>query len=114
MDMKRKKELLETYKNRKPEMGILAFCCIAAQKTFLCSSKDINASINRNRLQLSIGQHPNGALQSLWNQFGESGFEISTMQQLKYKDPNEDHADELKKMLDQCIEANPAYRRIYP
>lgn len=35
MDMKRKKQLLEEYKNRRPEMGVISYRCIATNESFL-------------------------------------------------------------------------------
>lgn len=34
MDMKRKKQLLEEYKNRRPEMGVISYRCLATNESF--------------------------------------------------------------------------------
>ena len=34
MDLKRKKELLEAYRDRHPEMGVISFRCIETDETF--------------------------------------------------------------------------------
>ena len=86
MNTERRKQLLEEYKNRKPEMGILSFNCNATGEKYLCQSKDMNAHINSNVFQLSAKTHPNKKLQELWNQYGKAGFKISVMRVLKYED----------------------------
>lgn len=112
MDMKRKKQLLEEYRNRKPEMGIISFCCKEAKETFLCISKDTKANINGSRFKLSANSHPNKRMQELWNQYGESGFEISVVRVLKYEDPKADHTEELEKLLIQCLDLDNSARRM--
>lgn len=113
MDMKRKKQLLEEYENRKPEMGIISFCCITTKDVFLGISKDIPADFNSNRFKLSANWHPNKRLQELWNKFGESSFKLSVLKILKYEDPKADHTDELEKLCEKCLLANTTARRIW-
>lgn len=112
MDMQRKKQLLEEYKNRKPEMGIISLHSAATGETFLGISKDTRADFNSNRFKLAANWHPNKRLQELWNQYGENNFELSVIQVLKYEDPRADHTEELKKLLIRCLELNSDARRI--
>ena len=71
MDTKRKKELLQQWKNRHPEMGVISFRCKKTGESFLGISKDTKADFNSNRFQLSGGMHPNNRIDVLWNLFGE-------------------------------------------
>lgn len=59
MDIKRKRELLEAYKNRHPEMGVISFHCGATGESFLTTATDIPAKFNGIRFQLSAGSCPN-------------------------------------------------------
>lgn len=113
MDIKRKKQLLEEYENRKPEMGVISFHCAATQETFLGISKDTKADLNSNRFKLTANMHPNKRLQELWNRYSENNFELSVIQVLKYEDLNTDHTGKLEKMLAQCLESNRDARRIW-
>ncbi|MDL2258118.1 GIY-YIG nuclease family protein [Eubacteriales bacterium OttesenSCG-928-K08] len=113
MDIKRKKQLIEEYENRKPEMGIISFCCIATGESFFGVSKDTKADFNSNRFKLNANWHPNKRLSELWKQYGENGFELSVAQVLKYEDTSADHSEELEKMLIQCLESNDTARRIW-
>ena len=53
MDREKRRELAEAYKNRRPDMGVVAIRCTATGSTFFGASKDIGADINSNRFKLS-------------------------------------------------------------
>ena len=57
MDIKRKKELLESYKNRHPEMGVISYCCKETGEIFLGISKDTKADFNSTNMKLSANWH---------------------------------------------------------
>lgn len=113
MDTKRKKELLQQWKNRHPEMGVISFRCKKTGESFLGISKDTKADFNSNRFQLTIGMHPNKRLTELWNQFGEEGFELSVVKILKYENPDDDQTDELEKLRKQCFITDTKARKIW-
>lgn len=112
MDTARKKELQEEWKNRKPEMGVIAFRCKETGESFFAISKDTKKDYNRSRFQLSFGSHPNKRLQELWNRYGEEGVEFAVVKVLKYKDPLDDHTKELEKLWEQCLMDEPGAGRI--
>ena len=70
MDTKKKKELLQQWKNRRPEMGVISFRCKKTGESFLGISKDTKADFNSNRFKLSGGgaseQKTDRALESVW------------------------------------------------
>ncbi len=113
MDTARKKQLLEEYKNRKPEMGVISVRCIMTGEAFLGISKDTKTDFNSTRCKLATSWHPNKRLQELWNQYGEKGFEFSVLKVLKYEDPAADHTDELEALCEQCLAADKGARRIW-
>ena len=113
MDIKRKKLLLETYKNRHPEMGVISYCCKETDEVFLGISKDTNADFNSTSMKLAANLHPNKQLQELWNKYGPEGFELSVIKVLKYDDPNEDYTEELEDLREKCLDAYPNARRIW-
>ena len=67
MDTKRKKELLEAYKNRHPEMGVISYRCKETGEVFLGISKDTKSDFNSTNMKLAANWHPNKRLQELWN-----------------------------------------------
>ncbi len=104
MDTKRKKELLEAYKNRHPEMGVISYRCKETGEVFLGISKDTKSGFNSNNMKLAANWHPNKRLQELWNKYGSEGFELSVI---------EDYTAKLESLREQCLAADPNARRIW-
>lgn len=113
MDIKRKRELLEVYKNRHPEMGVISYSCKETGDAFLGISKDTKADFNSTSVKLAANLHPNKRLQDLWNKYGPESFELSVSKVLKYDDAHEDHTAKLESLREQCLAANPNARRIW-
>lgn len=113
MDMKRKKEILENYKNRHPEMGVISYECRETGEIFLGISKDTKADFNSINVKLEANWHPNKQLQELWNKYGKESFELSVVKVLKYENPNENHTMNLEGLREQCFESNPNAKKIW-
>lgn len=113
MDKAQKKALVEEWKNRRPEMGVISLRCKETGETFLGISKDTKTDFNSNRAKLSSGTHPNRRLMELWNQYGEGGFEFSVAAVLEYEDPAEDHTEELETLRDICLAENNTAAKIW-
>ena len=113
MDIKRKKQLLEEYINRRPEMGVISFRCMATNESFLGISKDTKADFNSTSTKLAANYHPNKRLQELWNQNGVENFELSVMKAIKYEYPTDDHTAELEALREQCLAQDKQARRIW-
>lgn len=107
MDMTRRKELLDEYKNRRPEMGIFSYRCTETNESFIGISKDTKASFNRASFDLLMGTHKNAALQTLWRQHGKEGFELSVLKVLDYEQREDDHDEDLQHLLTLCLQSDP-------
>lgn len=112
MDMNRRRELLEEWKNRRPDMGIISITCVPTGDVFLDFSKDINATFNSNRFRLTIKRHPNMEMQALWNEYGIDNFEFETVKLLKYKNVEDVERDDLLELLEDALREIPNARRI--
>ena len=112
MDQKRK-ELLQQYKDRDVEMGVIFFRCAQTGETFFGVSKDTRADLNSVRFKLSAGNHPNRRMQELWNQYGPADFLCGVEQVLKREDPNEDPDPLLEAMRDKLLASDPSARKIW-
>ena len=55
MDKSQKKTLVEEWKNRRPEMGVISLRCRETGETFLGPAKDTKAGFNSIRAKLSGG-----------------------------------------------------------
>ena len=113
MDIKRKKQLLEEFKHRHPEMGVISFQCKMTGEAFLGISTDTKADFNSVCAKLAANYHPNKRMQELWNKYGEDVFDRSVIKILKYEDPNEDHTTDLETLREQCLAEDPQARRIW-
>ena len=113
MDKTKRKELMEAYKNRRPDMGVVAIRCLDTGDTFFGASKDTKADINSNRFKLESGSHRNTALRKLWEQYGAGSFEFYVSDTLEYDDETEDYSDKLEALLVRRLEATPGSTRIW-
>ncbi len=112
MDMKRRKELLDQWKNRRPEMGVITVCCKETGALFAGISKDTQKEWNGLRFKLSLQLHPNRQLQALWGQYGEEQFSYAVVKVLKYENTEDDQTDKLTALLEQYLEQTPQARRL--
>lgn len=108
-----RKAMIDAYKNRIPDMGIIALTCKATGETFLGASMDIHADFNSIRVKLNSGFHPNRRLLSLWKEHGESGFDLTVLEKVEYKDDTIDYRQKLEDMREAMIENNPLYSKIW-
>ena len=106
MDSSRKKQLIEEYRNRKPEMGIIALHCLATDELFLSISKDIPASFNSLKAKLAFNSHPNKRIIELWNNYSPDNFNFYIEKKLKYDDPQKDQTKNLEKLLAETLKEN--------
>lgn len=113
MDINRKKELQEVYRNRRPEMGVVALRCLATEESFLGATRDTKAELNSLRAKLDGGQHPNKRLQELWNTHNVEGFEMLVLQTLKYENPDDVDTEELEELRELCLAENPYASKIW-
>ncbi|MDO5400803.1 MAG: GIY-YIG nuclease family protein [Eubacteriales bacterium] len=112
MEPQRKKQLRENFKNRHPDMGVLAITCTATGDSYLFISKDAATGFNRHTFQLGAGMHPNKALQALWNQYGEAAFTLEPAGLIEYDDPTQDQTEKLEALLEACLTENPRAKRL--
>ena len=93
----RRKELLEQFKQMKPEMGIFRIRSKQGGKCCLETSQNLNGKINSIVFQLNAGVHPYRELQQEWNEYGQDGFTIEILERLKYgkDEQKDDYSEEL-------------------
>ena len=113
MNREHKKQLIQEYLNRRPEMGVISLRCLSTGESFLGISKDFKADLNSYRAKLQGGNHPNKRLQELWNLHGAADFEFYMLQELDYDDPKEDHTHTLSKLRDGCLAQDPLACKIW-
>lgn len=88
--------MIREYKERPRPMGVFRVHNTADQKSFVDSSVDAPAALNRERFQLKAGLHPNAALQADWNRLGAEAFEFELLDSVGQEDrPDADRAADL-------------------
>ncbi|CEP80642.1 GIY-YIG nuclease family protein [Paraclostridium sordellii] len=104
MDRLRKKELLQQYKEMKPEMGVYMFKSKKTNTVYLSYDKNIKATINGDRFKLNLNSHRCKKLQKDWNENKEENFEITIVEVLPYdKDGSKvDYSEDLKILIEMC------------
>lgn len=114
MKNERRKEQIQAWKDRHPDMGVVRVLCTATGDRFLAMARDTKARCNRFAFQLATGGESNKQMQALWNQYGKDAFEITVLKLLKYENPPEDHYDELEELFEQCLAEDPQAVRLGP
>lgn len=113
MNTERKKELLQAYRDRRPEMGVISVRCNPTGNVFLGISRDTRADYNSILAKLRMNGHPNKTLQALWNTHGEEAFTLSLLAELDYDDPHEDHTRKLEALRQDCLDRDPAAEKLW-
>lgn len=92
-----RKQLVEQFKQMKPDMGIFWIRSKQTNKYFLETSQHLKAKMNSIKFQLDAGLHPNQELQSDWKTAGVEQFDIDVLEVLNYdKDESKtDYSEEL-------------------
>jgi hypothetical protein len=85
--MDKRAEWKRAYKETRREMGVYQIKNIQNGKTLIASSRNVHASINGKKFELTHGSHFNKELQEEWNRYGEGSFVLEVLEVLK---PRED------------------------
>ena len=104
-DKKRRKELLEQYKQI---MGIIQIKNNINGKIFIDTCSNLKNRWFTLKGQLDMGRHPNSRLQKDWNEFGPEAFTYEILEK-KEADEVSDVRWELKKMKNKWLEKLQPY-----
>lgn len=92
-----RKELVRQYKNTPKPMGIFQVRNTVQGKSFIGTSTNLPAMLNRQRFQLELGSHPDRELQQDWNELGLEAFVFQVLDRLEPpKEPGHDPTDDLR------------------
>jgi len=87
--MNDRKAKIREYKEMRHPVGVYRILNKVNGKSFVGSSVNIPAMLNRCRAQLGFGSHPNRILQQEWREYGPEAFEFEALETL---DPSDDTA----------------------
>ncbi|MHC5280258.1 GIY-YIG nuclease family protein [Listeria kieliensis] len=103
MDAKRKKELLQQYKEMKTYYGVIQLKNDQNGKIFIDTVPNLKNRWSYYVMSLDSNRHPNKQLQEEWNAFGKEHFNY----QVLFEKPNTDVTDmkfELKQLKKKWLE----------
>jgi hypothetical protein len=104
MNMDRKRELKQQYKEIKTDSGVYQIRNTQNQKILIISTRNLK-TINGKQFMLKNGSFPNNKLQQDLQEFGADAFVIETLEVLEK--PEEGYFDEkaaLKKLVEKWLE----------
>ncbi len=106
-----KRALKREYKESQRPMGVFRVRNTASGKSFIGTSVDLTAMLNRQRSQLKMGGHPNREMQTDYNEVGEAAFEFEILDELPPSDsPTYDPKSDLRALEEMWIDReNPEY-----
>ena len=97
MDRERRKELVEQYKQQKPDMGIFIIRSNGGGKCYIQSTPDLRGVMNGALARLEGGMHPVKELQQEWDKYGPEHFTTEVLETLPYDEDESktDYTEEL-------------------
>jgi hypothetical protein len=104
----KKKELKREYKLNHRPMGVYQLRNVVNEKVLIGAALDLPGILNRHKFQLKMGNHPNGALQAEWNEFGGESFAFEILDEITPKE-GRDHREELAFLEDLWLEKSQPY-----
>ena len=104
----KKRELKSEYKLNHRPMGVYQLRNVVNEKVLIGAALDLPGILNRHKFQLKMGNHPNGALQADWNEFGVENFAFEILDEITPKE-GRDHREELAFLEDLWLEKSQPY-----
>ena len=83
---KDRKALKREYKQAQHPMGIFRVRNLVHDRSFVGSTANLPAMLNRQRAQLSMGVHANRALQQDWDKLGPEAFAFDVLDEITPRD----------------------------
>ena len=91
-------------------MGVFQILNKVNGKMLVDSSTNVPGKINRHKFALNAGSHASKALQSDWNELGNSAFEFETLEPVEPRDdPNYNYKSDLEFLEDLWLEKLEPY-----
>ncbi|MDB5034421.1 MAG: LuxR family transcriptional regulator [Chlorobi bacterium] len=105
-----RRALKQEYKNRQHPIGVFRVHNTVSDKSFVGTSINLPAMLNRQRAQLQLGAHSIAAMQNDWNQLGADAFVFEMLDTLTPPEtPGYDPADDLRVLEDLWLDRLSPY-----
>lgn len=115
MDNIKKKELINAYKQREIEMGIIQIYNKITKYSYVDICKNLYKPFEGIKFQLNMGKFKAKALQKDWDNYGEEAFEFIVVEKLKPREGSTDKEkiDDLKELLQIWIDNQGKNLKLY-
>jgi hypothetical protein len=109
---KDRKALKQEYKQARHAMGVFRVRNLVNDRSFVGSTSNLPAMLNRQRAQLNMGVHANRALQKDWDELGSEAFEFDVLDELISRDqPNYDPTADLQALEELWLDRLSPYEQ---
>jgi hypothetical protein len=101
-----RKALIRAYKETRRPMGVYRIHNTRDDRSLVGRSVDLPAILNRERVALRFGNHPNAALQRDWSTHGPEAFVFEVLDTLEPPDepPDYDPTDDLRVLEEMWVD----------
>jgi hypothetical protein len=86
MEKQRRREIVQAYKERKPQVGVFQVRCAVTGETWVGTSRALDTQQNGIWFGLRQGGYRSKTLQAAWKAHGEAAFELSVLERFEDDD----------------------------
>ena len=106
MDASRKKELVNTYKQRDIAGGVYAIVCSPTGNRLLDAAVDLAGAENRFQFSVNTNLCPHHSLQKDWREYGSGSFSFEVVETLPKKEEEtmQEYRESLKALLKMVLQ----------
>jgi group I intron endonuclease len=97
MEKQKRAEIKRNYKQTHRPMGVYQIKNLTNDKILVGSSLNLDSIKNRHFFELKMGSHRNETLQKEWNEYGETAFSFTILEQIKPEEETVESFDILDK-----------------
>lgn len=110
-----KKQIIEEYKQREIEMGIIRIYNTITEYCFVDISNNLYKPFEGIKFQLELGRFKSKQLQKDWNTYGQETFKFDVVKKLKIDEgaTNKQNKDDLKEFLQLWISSQGENFKLY-
>jgi len=83
MEKQRRREIVQAYKERKPQVGVFQVRCAVTGETWIGPSRALDTQQNGIWFSLRMGGYRSKTLQAAWNAHGQEAFELSVVERFE-------------------------------
>lgn len=106
MDSEKRKDLINSYKNRVVVGGIYCVECSGNKRKWIKSTRNMQGSRHRFEQAVKLGSRPEPSMMREWREYGIGSFSFVCLEELKKRETQTDmeFADDIKSLYEMWME----------